>query len=169
MVSQEYSTRAGDVYVIIGNSALMKCDVPSFVADFVSINSWVDNQGQEHFATNNNGISNNLSNMGHTYHTKINRSKRNQNSHFLMNFCFSVVTQSYISGAHEVYVIVGNSALVKCEIPSFVADFVAVVNWIDNEGNEYFPSETAMGTLYSQFSKKGTHKAIADKKFSLSH
>ena len=46
---------------------------------------------------------------------------------------------------------------------------MAVVNWIDNEGNEYFPSETAMGTLYSQFSKKGTHKAIADKEFSLSH
>ena len=86
--------------------------------------------------------------FGHTYHIKINRSKRYQNSHFLTYFVFSVVTQSYISGAHEVYVIVGNSALVKCEIPSFVADFVAVVNWIDNEGNEYFPSETAMGTLY---------------------
>ena len=88
----------------------------------------------------------------HIIFIKINRSKRNQNSHFLTyKFCFSVVTQSYISGAHEVYVIVGNSALVKCEIPSFVADFVAVVNWIDNEGNEYFPSETALGTLYSQF------------------
>ena len=24
---------------------------------------------------------------------------------------------------------------------------MAVVNWIDNEGNEYFPSEAAMGTL----------------------
>ena len=71
MVSQEYSTRAGDVYVIIGNSALMKCDVPSFVADFVSVNSWVDNQGQEHFATNNNGISNNMSNMGHTIILKL--------------------------------------------------------------------------------------------------
>ena len=86
VVSQEYSTRAGDVYVIIGNSALMKCDVPSFVADFVSVNSWVDNQGQEHFATNNNGISNNLSNMGHT----INRSKRIQSSHFFTYFIFQL-------------------------------------------------------------------------------
>ena len=34
--------------------------------------------------------------------------------------------------------IVGNSALVKCEIPSFVADFVSVESWKDNEGNEYF-------------------------------
>ena len=26
----------------------------------------------------------------------------------------------------------------KCEIPSFVADFVTVNNWIDNTGSEYF-------------------------------
>ena len=51
-----------------------------------------------------------------------------------------MVSQSYTSGAHEVYVILGNAALVKCEIPSFVADFVAVLNWIDDVGNEFFPS-----------------------------
>ena len=54
VVSQDYSTRVSDVYVIIGNSALMKCDVPSFVADFVSVNSWINNQGEEYFSTNNN-------------------------------------------------------------------------------------------------------------------
>ena len=69
-----------------------------------------------------------------------------------------MVSQSYISGAHEVYVILGNSALVKCEIPSFVADFVVVVNWIDNEGNEYFPSEAAMGTLLLLFFNRGHTK-----------
>lgn len=34
----------------------------------------------------------------------------------------------------------GNSAILKCSIPSFVADFVHVVGWIDEEGHEYFPS-----------------------------
>ena len=34
--------------------------------------------------------------------------------------------------------IVGNAALLKCEIPSFVADFVTIDSWIDNENNEYF-------------------------------
>ena len=58
-----------------------------------------------------------------------------------------MVSQSYTSGAHEVYVILGNSALVKCEIPSFVADFVAVTSWVDNSGNEFFPSEQ-MGTRH---------------------
>ena len=37
--------------------------------------------------------------------------------------------------ASNAYVIVGNAALIKCEIPSFVSDLVEVVNWEDEEGN----------------------------------
>jgi Down syndrome cell adhesion protein 1 len=48
-VSQEYATRVNDVDVILGNSALMRCEIPSFVADFVSGLSWSDNQGEEYF------------------------------------------------------------------------------------------------------------------------
>jgi len=33
------------------------------------------------------------------------------------------------------YVIRGNAAVLKCSIPSFVADFVRVESWIDDEGN----------------------------------
>ena len=33
------------------------------------------------------------------------------------------------------YVIKGNAAVLKCAIPSFVADFVRVESWIDEEGN----------------------------------
>ena len=62
---------------------------------------------------------------------------------------FAVVSQSYTSGCHEVYVILGNSALVKCEIPSFVADFVSVTSWVDNEGNEYFPSMMGIENISS--------------------
>ena len=40
----------------------------------------------------------------------------------------------------ESYVILGNDALVKCDIPSFVADLVQVSGWIDNEGKEFLPS-----------------------------
>ena len=53
---------------------------------------------------------------------------------------FAVVAQTYTTDANKNYVILGNSALVKCEIPSFVADFVSVVSWLDNDGMEYFPS-----------------------------
>ena len=31
--------------VIVGNDAIFKCSVPSFVTDFVSVDSWVDSEG----------------------------------------------------------------------------------------------------------------------------
>lgn len=31
----------------------------------------------------------------------------------------------------------GNAAIVKCSIPSFVADFVSVVAWVDEDNEEY--------------------------------
>lgn len=43
-VSQEYSTKAEDEYVIKGNDVLVKCKIPSFVSDFVSVIGWVDNE-----------------------------------------------------------------------------------------------------------------------------
>ena len=46
MVSQEYSTKAEDEYVIVGNDVLMKCKVPSFVSDQVTVINWIDNQGE---------------------------------------------------------------------------------------------------------------------------
>ena len=55
------------------------------------------------------------------------------------------MAQTYNTDAHKVHVILGNSALVKCDIPSFVADFVSVVSWLDNDGMEYFPSN--LGTF----------------------
>lgn len=39
------------------------------------------------------------------------------------------------------YVIRGNTAVLKCSIPSFVADFVRVESWIDNAENVLTPSE----------------------------
>ena len=35
----------------------------------------------------------------------------------------------------------GNAAILKCLIPSFVADFVYVVTWIDDEGDEILPGK----------------------------
>lgn len=50
-----------------------------------------------------------------------------------------VVHQSYEAEADNEYVIRGNSAIMKCEIPSFVADFVSVAHWADSLGNAYYP------------------------------
>lgn len=48
-----------------------------------------------------------------------------------------MVQQYYDSEVNNAYVIRGNSAILKCSIPSFVADFVAVVSWNDDAGNVY--------------------------------
>lgn len=55
-------------------------------------------------------------------------------------FCLlnKVVQQNYDSEVNNVYVIRQNSALLKCSIPSFVADFVDVVSWLDDEGTEFY-------------------------------
>lgn len=38
-------------YVIKGNAAILKCSIPSFVADFVQVVSWVDDSGEEILTT----------------------------------------------------------------------------------------------------------------------
>ncbi|XP_034142401.1 Down syndrome cell adhesion molecule-like protein Dscam2 isoform X7 [Drosophila guanche] len=49
----------------------------------------------------------------------------------------AVVQQFYESEVNNEYVIRGNAAVLKCSIPSFVADFVQVVSWQDEEGKLY--------------------------------
>ena len=45
MSHQFYKAEILNEYVIIGNDAIMKCNIPSFVADFVSVVAWVANDG----------------------------------------------------------------------------------------------------------------------------
>jgi len=55
-------------------------------------------------------------------------------------FALTVVFQEFKANVdHESYAILGNDVLIKCELPSFVADMVTVANWHDSEGNEYHP------------------------------
>lgn len=52
---------------------------------------------------------------------------------------FPVVAQYYEADVNKEHVIRGNSAVIKCLIPSFVADFVEVVSWHADEEENYFP------------------------------
>lgn len=60
--------------------------------------------------------------------------------------CFTVVIQPYEAEADNEYVIRGNSAIIKCEIPSYVADFISVDMWLDSDGGEYYPNVDHYGT-----------------------
>ncbi|XP_049290917.1 Down syndrome cell adhesion molecule-like protein Dscam2 isoform X23 [Anopheles funestus] len=57
----------------------------------------------------------------------------------------AVINQHYQPEILTEYVIRGNSAILKCSIPSFVSDFVRVESWIDEDGNELVQSENYDG------------------------
>ena len=58
---------------------------------------------------------------------------------------FSVVGQTYTTQLLDEYVIIGNDALFKCTIPSYITDFVYVVSWVDSEGNTILASNSNNG------------------------
>ena len=60
----------------------------------------------------------------------------------------AVISQDFkVHVDFESYVILGNDALLKCDIPSFVSDLVDIFGWIDNEGTEYLANSFNSGTL----------------------
>lgn len=50
-----YLTQVWDESVLKGNAALLKCVIPSFVADFVSVQSWIDERGVVFYPTKDYG------------------------------------------------------------------------------------------------------------------
>lgn len=56
VVSQYYVTEAENEYVIRGNAAIIRCKIPSFVSDFVHVESWIMDDG-EILTLNNTNIS----------------------------------------------------------------------------------------------------------------
>ncbi|XP_017467243.1 PREDICTED: Down syndrome cell adhesion molecule-like protein Dscam2 isoform X29 [Rhagoletis zephyria] len=57
----------------------------------------------------------------------------------------AVVNQYYEAEVVSEYVIKGNTAVLKCTIPSFVADFVKVEAWLSSEGAEFLPTDNFDG------------------------
>ena len=41
-----------DEHVLKGNSAILKCHIPSFVSDFVFIDAWIDDETNEEYRAN---------------------------------------------------------------------------------------------------------------------
>lgn len=79
----------------------------------------------------------------HRFHTKIKFIKK-KNKNFI--FDRTVVAQYYEADVNKEHVIRGNAAVIKCLIPSFVADFVTVESWHTDQDEAYYP-----GTDYGLF------------------
>lgn len=39
------------------------------------------------------------------------------------------------------FAIRGNAAIIKCQVPSYVADFVNVISWHTDKGEEFHPGK----------------------------
>lgn len=66
---------------------------------------------------------------------------KNKSNPWVISVRILVVNQPFGLDILMEYVIKGNSAVLKCSIPSFVADFVYVEAWIDEQGTELVPSD----------------------------
>ncbi|KAH0567638.1 hypothetical protein KQX54_011174 [Cotesia glomerata] len=107
VVSQYFEVQVYDVFAIRGNAAIFKCQVPSFVADHVDVDGWIDSAGGNY------------------------RADDEQMSY--------VVGQRYAVNVMDEHVLRGNAAIIKCHIPSFVAEFVEVDSWVEDETTEIYP------------------------------
>uniref|UniRef100_T1GRB3 Ig-like domain-containing protein n=1 Tax=Megaselia scalaris TaxID=36166 RepID=T1GRB3_MEGSC len=125
VVNQYYGADILMEYVIKGNAAILKCSIPSFVADFVKVESWIDEEGIELRASEN-----------------------------------YVVSQYYITEAENEYVIKGNSAIVKCKIPSFVTDFVSIEAWVDEEGNELWKNNVTNYVVIQSYEAEADNEYV---------
>ena len=54
---------------------------------------------------------------------------------------FAVVLYIYEIDVFKENVVMGNDALMKCQIPSLVSDLVSVDSWVDSKGNEFLKSD----------------------------
>lgn len=59
-----------------------------------------------------------------------------------------MVSQFYQTEVNNEHVIRGNSAIIKCVIPSFVADFVSVASWVTDDGQTYVPQHKGYGNFF---------------------
>lgn len=56
------------------------------------------------------------------------------------NFSFSVVRQKYEVQVRDAYVLAGNTGVLRCEIPAFVKEYVAVTSWLKDSAFNIYPS-----------------------------
>lgn len=56
-----------------------------------------------------------------------------------------MVGQYFEVQVYDQFAIRGNAAIFKCQVPSFVADHVDVVGWIDSNGGSYVADDQSYG------------------------
>lgn len=63
-------------------------------------------------------------------------------------FVLAVVKQKYDVQVYDEYVITGNTAVLRCQVPSYVADYVMVTSWVQDGAVNIYPN-TDVGGKYA--------------------
>lgn len=58
----------------------------------------------------------------------------------MCNLIVSVVKENYDIQVHDEFVTVGNTAVFKCKIPNYVAEYVMVTSWVQDETINIYPN-----------------------------
>ena len=73
MINQKYTIQIHDEYVIAGNTAVLKCQVPSYVSDYIIINAWILSTGLNLYPNTDAGEKYNVLSNGDLYITNVNQ------------------------------------------------------------------------------------------------
>lgn len=128
--------------VLRGNSAIVKCHIPSFVAEYVTVSSWIISEGDVDELEIKVTEYSNLGTFDYCHIKTLNLLVLTKCFSISMRFInmnlvryFVAVSQAYTVNLWEENVLRGNAAILKCHIPSFVSEYVTVTSWIIYEGD----------------------------------
>ncbi|XP_050547934.1 uncharacterized protein LOC126909541 [Daktulosphaira vitifoliae] len=175
VVSQEYASEVVTEYVIRGNAVILKCTIPSFVADFVAVHSWISSEGQEFNYIDSGYV------VNQNYETELMPSEYVIRGNSLVLKCNipsfvadfvtvdswvssdgqlftketdQIVEQLYQLRVNDEFVLNGNTAVLKCIVPSFIGDFLEIKEWISDSGDSFLMNEENNGSPYDVLLRK---------------
>ncbi|KAL2740306.1 Down syndrome cell adhesion molecule-like protein Dscam2 [Vespula squamosa] len=163
VVQQFYETRVIDEFVLRGNTATLKCLVPSFVADFVDVIEWLAVEDGSTYTSSNQDekvvgqyfevqVYDQFAIRGNAAifkcqvpsfvadHVDVVGWIDSNGGSYVADDQSYVVGQRYAVNVMDEHVLRGNAAIIKCHIPSFVAEFVEVDSWIEDNTTDIYPS-----------------------------
>ncbi|KAL1428795.1 hypothetical protein MTO96_002516 [Rhipicephalus appendiculatus] len=79
----------------------------------------------------------------------------------------AVVRQKYAAEVYDEFVISGNTAVMRCQVPGYVTDYVTVTSWIEEpSGNVIKPGINSGASKYHMFPEGELYVREVDKSFS---
>lgn len=69
------------------------------------------------------------------------------------NLLHLVVEQSYQLRVNDEFVLKGNTAVLKCIVPSFMGDFLEIIEWLSESGESFIINHFDKGLCYTYIFK----------------